>query len=250
MLHKRVINYLPSHNLDHTLIKKIIVFFLLNIMFALLCLTNLKPALGEADNNNANICFQWAFGALVEEESNRKLISVTPNSILKTGDELKIYIKLECKCFVYLIYQGSKGDILALFPSNINQYTEDLDFSNEYYIPEGNNWFEVDSHLGVETFYLIGSSEKLENLEKLISHHQSYPDEINNFRSSKIIVEIKKIIRKNRKLTASAERPVTIGGTVRELKNIDIISYPDVASLATQITASDFFIRTFRIEHK
>ena len=44
---------------------------------------------------SGNICFSWAFGALVGDGDSRKLVKIDRDTELKTGDQLKMLIKLK-----------------------------------------------------------------------------------------------------------------------------------------------------------
>jgi len=63
--------------------------------------------------------------------------------------------------------------------------------------------------------------------------------------AEQIIAEIKRLKRKHKSLQAAAERPVPIGGTVRGAGPLH-----DVAAVAVEISAAEFFSRTFTIEHQ
>jgi len=197
-----------------------------------------------------NVTFNWAFGALVGKESERKLISITRDTVLKTGDQFKMMVELKRKCFVYLIYHSGQGEVQLLFPNNIKQFSDNYKTLEKYYIPQGDLWFALDENVGQETFYLLVSVKRLTKLETLLNDHESADPKGKPALTTKILTEIRKIKRQYRTLTAAAERPVSIGGTVRGVTKNQNIPLNDVASLAVEITATDFYSRTFTIEHK
>ena len=54
--------------------------------------------------SNDNISFRWAFGAMAGPKNDRKLVSITRDTVLKSGDQLKMMVELKTACFLYLFY--------------------------------------------------------------------------------------------------------------------------------------------------
>ncbi|RLC18153.1 MAG: hypothetical protein DRI57_08820 [Deltaproteobacteria bacterium] len=113
----------------------------------------------------------------------------------------------------------------------------------KYYIPPGKAWFQLDKNTGVETFYLLASGDRLNSLETLYERYQSAASQE---LANEILCEIRKTKKQRRNLKARAERPLSIGGVLRDVGR----KIPDVASVAERISATDFYGRTFTIEHK
>jgi hypothetical protein len=134
-----------------------------------------------------------------------------------------------------------------LFPNNPNLLENNMD--KRYYIPQGDSWFALDAHPGKETFYLIASKNRLNNLENLIHKYLVSGIEEKSNIAPHIIQEIKGVKRMHKTFTAKAERPIQIGGSVRGLKDQPPTLY-DITPLAVEITATNFYSRTFTIEHK
>ena len=102
-------------------------------------------------SEDGDISFRWAFGALVEKGEGRELLSVEEEISLKTGDQLKIFLELTKECFIYLICQSSQGDISLLFPYHLDRIDEYSYADKSYYIPGGDDWFELDDRIGEES---------------------------------------------------------------------------------------------------
>ncbi|MBW1921177.1 MAG: hypothetical protein JRI81_13280, partial [Deltaproteobacteria bacterium] len=67
----------------------------------------------------------------------------------------------------------------------------------------------------------------------------------------KIINEIKTIIRQNKKLTATPERPEQIGANVRGVERKGVgLRLSDLETISRIILAPDFYCRTFTIDHR
>jgi hypothetical protein len=203
----------------------------------------------ESSEAKDPIKINWAFGALIGPEKNRKLVNVENDTILKTGDQFKMMVEFKSRCFVYLIYSGSKGEILMLFPEDISQFNRTYKLSEKYYIPPGDLWFALDEQVGLEKFYLLASKRRLSDLEDLLKKYESLGSDKKPEMARNITTLIRKTIRKRKTLAAPAERPVRIGGTVRGV-NEKSRSMNDIATLAVEITANKFFSKTFTIKHK
>ncbi len=197
-----------------------------------------------------NVSFRWAFGAVVGPEDDRKLIAITRDSELKTGDKFKMFVELKKKCFVYLIFQDSLGEIQLLFPKNFRQFTDDYQLSKKYYIPSGDLWFALDEKTGHEAFHLLASAQRLTILENLIAGYESSASINKSEIAKKIVSEIQGIKRKHKKLKAPAERPVQIGGSLRGTEKVPNQPFPDIDIIATEISTPNFYGRTFTIDHK
>ena len=199
------------------------------------------------DKSVKNVYFKWAFGAVVGSSADRKLIQITSDTTLKTGDQLKMLVELQKKCFVYVFYRNTKDVVHMLFPYDLKQFTSDYDVLNTYYIPKDTQWFELDENLGLETFYLLASMDRLKDLEKLYLSYVSADDSNKSKLANEILSEIRKTRKRYRKLKATVERPIRIGGNVRGTPKDAL---PSIDSLATEISATKFYGRTFTIDHK
>lgn len=226
---------------------------LLRIIFISICMTvfivSKAPLAAEPTGEKENIRIHWAFGALTGPKDNRELTSINKDSTLKTGDQFKMMVELKSMCFVYLIYHGSNGEIQLLFPNDPKQFDKNYHVAEKYFIPQGDLWFAMDEHTGLETFYLLASKNRLSGLENLLQKYQSSGSERKPGVVSEVIEQIKKVRKQHQTLTAKAERPISIGGSIRSAQK-QAAALPDVAALAVEISATDFYGRTFTIEHK
>jgi hypothetical protein len=200
------------------------------------------------DQAGDTIAFRWAFGAMVGPEQGRKFVPITGDTTLRSGDQLKFMLELHKTCFVYLIYQSSQGEMSLLFPYQLNRFGSD-ELLKMYYMPRDDSWFELDDRSGTETFYLIASIYRLNELEDLFQ--KGAPGaEVNRSQAELIHARIVALKKQHRTLTASAERPVPIGGNVRGISKDTQAKAPDMGAVAIEVSAKDFYCRTFTIEHK
>ena len=220
------------------------------LLVVICCVLFGSPRIKAEQKEDKDVCFRWAFGAIVGAEDNRKLVAITRDTILKTGDQFKILLELQEKCFVYVIYHSSQDDVYILFPYSLQQFTTDYTISKKYYIPQGDMWFELDVNVGRETFYLLASAKRLIEIEALFGQYISADPVKKHGLVKQILFEIRKIKRQHRKFTAFAERPVPIGGSLRGLTKGEKSPLPDIATIAVEISANNFFSRTFTIDHQ
>ncbi|RLB99194.1 MAG: hypothetical protein DRH90_20915 [Deltaproteobacteria bacterium] len=221
------------------------------VVALLLCLllAGHLEARGEQKEEN-EICFRWAFGAMVGQKGDRRLVAITRDTVLKTGDRLKLLLQLETKCFIYLFYRTAEDDIYLLFPKTLQQFEADYKAGKKYYIPEGTKWFELDEKVGLERFYLLASAKKLMNLETLYNKYHSVDSTNKQELAKKLIAEIHQTIKQHRKFTAAAERPIAIGGNIRGIVKDENAAFPDIDPIASEVYTSNFYSKTFTIEHK
>jgi len=229
----------------------ILVILGFSVLIILTTITTLSSH-AQQDEGEYNISFLWAFGVLVKEKEGegQKLVSITRDTQLKSGARIKFFVKLEKSSFVYLVYHSSQGDVTVLFPYRFGQLSGGYQAPVQDYIPQGNEWFELDKHVGLETFYLLASAQRLHDLEQSINKYETADPSRKPELAEKILGEIRRLGKKHMKFTTLAEKPANITGLLRAGEKVEKGDYPDVASLAVQIRSKDFFSRTFTIEHR
>jgi hypothetical protein len=184
-----------------------------------------------------NISFRWAFGALVGPANAPRLVPIVQDTTLKTGDQLKMLVELQKPCFVYVIYHNPSDTVHWLFPAD----SQPIDAKKRYEIPPGDAWFKLDGQVGRETFYLLAAAQPLTELESLLSTYATAAAADKPPQAARILTEIREIKKRYRQFSTLAERPVPIAGNMRG---------PEIADLAIEITANNFYSKTFTIEHR
>lgn len=187
---------------------------------------------------------------MVGPTDDRRLVAITRDTVLKTGDRLKLLLQLKNRCFVYLFYRTAEDEISLLFPYKLKLFESDYKTGEKYYIPEGKTWFELDKDVGLETFYLLASAKRLHQLEALYRKYDSVAGEEKKKLAKQLLAEIRKIKRKHRKFATLAERPIAIGGNVRGVVKDEKSTFPDIDAIASEVSASNFYGKTFTIDHK
>src|SRR5262249_38858622 len=211
------------------------------VLWAVLGLSLLYPGLPATGRAQAqegdNVKFSWGFAALVTEGSGAKpLVSIKEDMTLKTGDQLKMFVKLGKPCFVYVIHHGAQGEVQLLFPYKIQQSTADYQLAKWYEIPSEDGWFRLNEQAGHETFYIMASAQRLLDLEKLLDAYAAAKPAEQPQVATNIVTELRNLIRQHR-ASVPPGRPVPIAGNMRL----------DIEGL--EITAPNFYSKTFTIEH-
>ena len=205
-------------------------------------------AVPMVQQNEANIGFEWAFGALLGK--SKTMVSITHDTTLNSGEEIKMMVKLTKDCFVYVVHQDSKGEVELLFPYKIQQFQSDYVADKNYYVPKGRGWSPFDKNTGKEIFFLIASTERLLDLEVKLGNYFSADTSKKQSMASDIVSEIRSVRKHYSTYATIAEKPLTIGGNIRGTEKVEGARRPDVATLATQISAKNFYSKTITIDHQ
>lgn len=204
----------------------------------------------DARAEEETINFKWAFGALAGLGKDQKFEAITKDAVLKTGDRFKMMVELHKECFVYVIHHNAQGELSMIFPYSPQQFDTDYKVSKRYYVPRGDGWFELDQHLGRETFYLLASGQRLLHLEDLFGQYGSSDAGKKSETANLILDELRILKKQHRELATQAERPLTIGGTIRGIEKAQETTPPDISAISEEIRSSGFVARTFAIEHQ
>jgi len=200
---------------------------------------------------DGNVQYNWAFVARAGSGGHRSLGNVTRDTAMKSGDQFKMFVSLSKTAYVYVVHKSSNDAISLLFPYGPEMFQKEYALDKNYYIPKGRDWFVLDKNTGTETFYVLASSERLTGLEKIIGEYAQADSAKKLDVASRVINEIKETKKRFRTFVTLAERPISIAGNVRggASKEIDPDRI-DIATLATEISANNFFSKTITIDHK
>jgi hypothetical protein len=224
------------------------------ILPAAIVLLSIACCLAAEDNSGRasgpEVIFRWAFAAMSGQDAKQSLLPVTQDIALKSGDQLKMMVELERKCFVYIFHDNQHDGLKLLFPYALQQFEGDYQPNRRYYIPRGDVWFRLDDNPGREVFYLIASSKRLYDLEKAYVRHDGAEAAFKAETARALLDQIKEIRREHRELTSPAERPVPIGGALRSVEKVEDPNRFDIAAFADEVISTGFVARTYTIEHK
>ena len=201
-----------------------------------------------AEAGDGEVKFRWAFGLLEAAGAGGVVTRVGGDTEMKSGDRIKMYIEPATDGFIYLFYLSSQGDLERLFPAGSDPLRAG---SPGVYIPQGDLWFRLDDHPGTETFYLLASSRRLKAVESAFERYLDGQDSASRQElQANVIEEIRRVRKARRKLTAAAERPIPVGASLRGVTQDKASPHGDLAAMAVEISAEDFYSRTFTIDHR
>jgi hypothetical protein len=203
-----------------------------------------------AGANPDDVDFRWAFAAMAASDGKTTVQQVTQDISLKSGDQLKMMVELERRCFVYLFHFNSKDGLKLLFPYTLQQFESDYEVHRKYTIPRGDAWFKLDRNAGQEIFYLLASVKRLDGLEKTFLQYESTEPSSRTVAAQAVLDQIRSLRREHREITGPVERPVPIGGALRGVAPVEDPNRFDIATLADEILSSGFVARTYTVEHK
>jgi len=184
------------------------------------------------------VAFVWAFEALVAEGKVTKQVLIQEDMKLKTGDQLRMVVELRKPCFVYVIHHGARGEIQELFPYDMQQFTTDYQTAKMYEIPPNDGWFRINEQTGLETFYLVATAQRLTDMEQLLATYAAAQPDEQPQAATNILAELRNLLKQYR-ASVKPGRPVPIAGNMRIPTGIE----------GVEITAPQFYIETFTIEH-
>jgi hypothetical protein len=167
----------------------------------------------------------------------------------KSGDQLKMMVELQRKCFVYLFHDNRRDSVKLLFPYALQQFEGDYQPERRYYIPRGEAWFRLDENPGQEVFYLVASAKRLDELEKAYLRHESAEAAFKAETARTLVDLIRELRREHQELSSPAERPVPIGGALRSVEKAQDPDRLDIAAFADEILSTGFVARTYTIDH-
>jgi hypothetical protein len=216
----------------------------------LFVLGSFVSAVHSAEKEKADLKFRWVFGAIRGSAGSPKVEPLAANSVLKSGDKLKMMIELQKRCFVYLVHYNAQGDVSMIFPYSLKQFDTDYQTSRKYFIPKGEAWFQLDDKTGSETFYLIASEQRLLDVEFLYNKYVSAEPSRRQDLAGQMLVEINgiraqylasleqgEVLAKNDDLKRGFERATGADPT-------------DIACMAKEIAFNNLYSETFVIDHR
>lgn len=224
---------------------KALCLFICTVLFLQMSLAQSKTT--STDDNG--IKFKWGFAAKVGPEDNREFVSINRDTMMRSGDSLKMVIELEKMCYVYVLYEDTKGELTLLFPYSLTQFKKDYVINKNYFIPKGRGWNTLDNATGKERFQILASPTQLTDFEMAYTKYLAAKGTSKNDMAKRVKAEIRNTKSKFRSFASAAERPINIGGNVRGMVTPEM-KPPDVTDVAIQISGKNFYSKTFTIDHQ
>jgi hypothetical protein len=203
----------------------------------------------NAASSDTKISFLWALAAITGPVDQKTLDALESGKVLNSGDKFKMMFETERQCHVYVIFEGAGGEILMLYPQDIGSLDQPTEPNKRVYLPNAGDWYTLDKNLGTETLYLLVSSRPLADLETQLKRYDNASTEDKKEIAEAIVELMNKHEMFSRPLTAAAEKPLLIGGTIRSLPE-RAVTNEDISKFAEQIAVDDLFVRTYTIDHR
>ena len=205
-------------------------------------------AQGNPSNQNA-LSFLFAVGAQTAKQGDSKPVPVDGNTVLASGDRIKFFLEPKSDGYFYLFHLGPNSDLSLLYPPDLQK--SHMSAGQPLYVPGGPMWFELDAASGIEKFFFLASKSRLSQLENLYARHTTLKDRADIQSSTKAVLdEISRLNKERKSLAAPAEKPVRIAGKFRAPSTTDSATLPDITPFAKEITAKEFYGKTFTIDHR
>jgi len=200
-----------------------------------------------AADRSGSIRFSWAFLYQGKDGVTRPIDYDKRVVRLQSGDKLKIYLKPQDACHIYLYLYDAQNDLFLLFPEAFGQSTPNPRVTKNFELPGVNSWYYLDEQTGMETFYLIISAQPLEDLEK---RTKQYFSGLTNDRTNRQIMtykygvldEIKRLIKEGSYLSEAAEKPIAVAGDFRGIREERDLN-------GVHIEAAQIYVKTIRLAH-
>lgn len=84
------------------------------------------------------------------------------------GDKLKISIRANCDCFVYVIAVDGTGFLVPVFPDFESIDPNPVQAHKLYIVPQADEWYGLDVYTGIEEIYFVASFTRRTELERSI----------------------------------------------------------------------------------
>jgi len=195
--------------------------------------------------------FKWALVARTDPEGKNKVVNIAKDALTKDfklnvspGDKIGVYIEPVENAYVYLYLLDSRKNLELIFPTSMNKSTIQSEFTPRKgtYIPGKYEWFTFDENKGTETFYLIASKKRVTRLEELTKNYLDAVERDKELAMQKLLDEITGV-KKDIAFKTTLERPLSYGGIIRGLEI-------DIARLAVEVEAENFYSKTIRVKHE
>ena len=141
----------------------------MNILFTLmLCFASIQA------EDNSDISFNFGFLGQINSNPD-SVIELYDTSVIHTNDRVRINIGYVKESSFYLVYIGSAGEIMMLYPDPLEGIAHEEAKPDTIYA-SALPWSPLSDPPGYETFYFINSRAPLTELTKLMGRYDKAPE--------------------------------------------------------------------------
>jgi hypothetical protein len=227
----------------------LICFVVINILF--LSPTAFQGVVAQQKSETDELRFRWSLIVRLDPDGKNEVVNIAKNAATKkndktsvsAGDKIAMYVEPGESTYVYLYLLDSNDNLKLLFPASLGKSNLENEFTvgKGTYIPGKYEWFSFDEKKGYESFYLLASPKRLTKLEKLTRNYVE-ADKEKDLAMEEVLDEIKGI-KRTVALETPQEKPIPFGGGIRSLEI-------DIANLAVEVKAKDFYSKTIILMHE
>ncbi len=221
------------------------------IYILLLSLMAHQGAVAQQKSEKGELRFKWSLIVRIDPDGRNEVVNIAKDVVTKktdrlsisAGDKIAMYLEPAGNTYVYLYLLDSNDELILLFPAGLgtNNIENQSTLGKGTYIPGKYEWFSFDDKKGYESFYLLASPKRLTKLEQLTKNYAETEKE-KDIAKEEVLDEIKGI-KKTLAFETAQEKPIPFGGRVRSLEI-------DVADLAVEVKAKDFYSKTIILKHE
>ena len=231
--------------------RQTIIILLLFILCSVLLVQNGSVRAEAAGlKKGKKIVFQWAFCTLRKADGDQNPKIAARKTVLKSGDKIKFFVKRKSPCHLYLIHQNSQHRLKLLHPLRFKPAVDQDTWFDKQYIPDGNQWYELDEHTGMEKFYLLASIQPLSDLENMFKQYRDADKADQLDLADQITGEIQNLRKRHLKFKTYSEKPVSHPGKSGSRDKAMPVHTKDIGDYAVEISTTIFFSRTYTIDHR
>ena len=111
-----------------------------------------------------------------EMNGTETMIPINDGDVLKdgrgkaqAGDKFRIMFRTNSDCYVYVIAIDGSAWAQGVFPRLTAPFANPVKQSQQYIIPENNNWLSLDQFKGIETIFFVASPHKRQDIEDILA---------------------------------------------------------------------------------
>jgi hypothetical protein len=105
-----------------------------------------------------------ADGRVTLEQVEDGAVLYGENTRGSTADRVKFFFRSNCECYVYIVGIDSTAWMTHIHPRSFGEFTR-VQAGRDHLVPEGNLWWTLDEHKGIETIYFVLSRSRIPDLE-------------------------------------------------------------------------------------
>ena len=102
-----------------------------------------------------------SYSGLRSIETKYQKFQLQQGITLKSGDSFRVQAKIDQDAFVYVIFYDSLGKISFIEKGYINA-------GKDIFMPDINNWYQLDKNAGTETIYLLASRSEIKRFDSKV----------------------------------------------------------------------------------